>query len=112
MQTGPRTPVLPISPKEVALQKQSQYPNEVFEAFNELIAADFCNGSATVQQQEVTSLIKQKLTAASKSWGSEKDFLNLLNVEEVYESRGWSVSYDKPGFNEVYNVTFEFTAKR
>jgi hypothetical protein len=34
-----------------------------------------------------------------------------LDVEEIFEKNGWSVSYDKPGYCESYDASFEFTAK-
>jgi hypothetical protein len=32
-----------------------------------------------------------------------------LDVEEIYEEAGWQVAYDKPGYNETYEASFEFT---
>lgn len=34
-----------------------------------------------------------------------------LNVEEAYREQGWSVVYDKPGYNETYDASFEFKVK-
>ena len=34
---------------------------------------------------------------------------NWLDVEDVYESAGWKVEYDKPGYNENYEPTFTFS---
>jgi hypothetical protein len=35
-----------------------------------------------------------------------------LNIEPVYAEFGWVVEYDKPGYNESYDATFEFTKQR
>jgi len=37
---------------------------------------------------------------------------NWLDVGKIYENAGWKVEYDRPGFNESYEATFSFTAKR
>ena len=97
----------PIKPSEVTKTKYQILPNEVFEAFNELIAKDYSNGLARVGQQEVVNLIKSKLNISSK----EVYCNNYLDIEEIYEDAGWDVSYDKPGFNESYPASWIFRAK-
>lgn len=85
----------PISPNEVAGLKKSNIPEFVFEAFNELIARDYQRGEATVRQKDVVELIckkKEGLTAQAV------DDSGWLNVEEAYESDGWSVDYDEALF--------------
>lgn len=94
----------PIKPSEVIDKKQELIPDEVIEAFNEMIAANWNGTSSTVSQTEVYALIKKKLG---------KDFpMNYLDVEDIYRKAGWKVNYDKPGYNESYGATFEFSKKR
>lgn len=109
-----------ISPDQVAAQKAKSFPDFVFDAFNELIAANFTTGSATVYQSKVIDLILAKankgLTSADIDDGmglSWNDVLNkgYLNVEEVYREAGWKVTYDKPAYNESYPASFEFRKK-
>ncbi len=103
-----------ISPDQVAAQKAKQFPDFVFNAFNELIASNFSNGRAIVYQNEV---IKRMLEIANN--GGYDSSLNrdlifsrgYLNVEEVYCEAGWSVTYDKPGYNENYKANFLFKKK-
>ena len=97
-----------ISPDQVAQQKSKQFPDAVFDAFNELIAKNFSSGSATVRQDEVTQLICAKLGITSQAAFDA----GYLNVEEVYKEAGWKVSYDRPGYNESYPATFAFSIKK
>ena|SRR3989344_552940 len=98
--------VRPITPGEIAKTKRVSIPDEVFEAFNELIVEHFSGNSATIRQADVVALIEKKgldcKDIFKKGW---------LNVEGVYGKAGWSVTYDKPGYNEIYPATFTFTRK-
>ena len=99
--------VKPIKPSEVAQQKLTDFPDEVIEAFNELIAANYNNGYSQFKQKAVINLMISKgLTLADitdKNW---------LNVDSIYEKAGWKVSYDKPGHSESYDATFMLENKR
>jgi len=103
----PSSKAVPLQPKDVAKTKQAVIPGEVFEAFNELIAASYSSGSATIKQDDVIALVIKKLICTRddifvKHW---------LDVEKVYEQAGWEVYYDKPGHNESYAATFTFSEK-
>jgi len=92
----------PISPKEAQDYKNRNIPSEVIEAFNELISENFNGVSSKVSQKEVVERIKSKL---------KSDFKNsYLDVEPLFEEHGWKVIYDRPGYNETYDATFEFRA--
>jgi len=96
--------VRPIKPSEVAKGKKAVFPDEVLEAFNELITKNFWGGSATIKQEDVVRLmVKKGLTPKAI------DENHWLDVEEVYEDAGWDVEYDKPGYNESYAATFKFS---
>lgn len=101
--------VKPLNPDEAALHKKTVFPSEVFEAFNDLISADLVNGRAHVGQQDVVALIKKKLEANGTVYRWNQDW---LNIEDAYEAEGWRVTYDKPGYNESYDASFEFVQKR
>ena len=93
----------PITPKDVAKQKLDVFPDAVIEAFNEVIAAHYSNGSATITQKEVVERMVAK--------GLKKDNIfdkGWLDVEDVYRKAGWTVKYDKPGYNESYEPIFIF----
>lgn len=99
--------VRPIKPSEVVAKKKKDIPNEVFEAFNELITQNFDGHSATIKQDEVVALIVKKGLKRNAIFNN-----HWLDVEDVYRAGGWNVVYDKPGFNENYEAFFEFTPKR
>lgn len=99
----------PISPDDVSLLKATQIPGEVFAAFNECIARNFRGTGASFTQDEVLAEVKKRLP--------EDQHAHIFNcrwmdVESSYEEMGWSVAYDKPGYNETYAATFTFTKKR
>ena len=105
----------PISPNEVAEIVQNSIPGSVFDAFNECIALDWNGRSATVKQEEVIAKIISKFPPDSEGNPSISRRLifdkKWLNVEEAYRALGWSVKYDKPGYNESYEAFFVFTKK-
>lgn len=99
-------PVKPLSPSEVAKAKIDAIPDGVIEAFNELIAKGFDGKTATVRQDAAVKLICKKMKVRS-----DKVFENdWLDVEPYFRRVGWTVNYDKPGYNENYEATYEFIA--
>lgn len=95
----------PISPAEVAAAKREHIPAVVFEAFNAEIAANFTGGRAKVLQKDVVARLVEG--------GMDRQVIfdkGYLNVEEAYRAEGWRVEYDKPGYNESYDASFEFKA--
>jgi hypothetical protein len=98
----------PIKPGEVADAIRRTIPDEVFEAFNELIAENWCISGATMKQEDVVARIRTKLNTTA----AEMHKRGWLNVEEAYREAGWCVEYDKPGYNESYPATFTFKASR
>lgn len=110
----------PMKPSEVHLYKKDMFPPFVFEAFNQCIAAGFCNGSATVKQDAVIDKIVELAPEGFYESGAEfpiqatrrKIFdAGWLNIEDVYRAEGWKVEYDKPGYNESYGAYFKFKVK-
>ena len=97
----------PIKPSEV-LDGATGMPEPVFEVFNRLIAQYWDGVSAIVSQEVVVQEIMEVLQITRAEVFSR----NLLNVEPSYRRAGWSVEYDKPGFNETYPATFRFSKRR
>lgn len=98
--------VQPIRASEIQSVKNASIPDKVIEAFNELIAKDFNGSSAKVRQGEVVRLIVKKGINQADLYSN-----NWLDVENLYRKNGWNVVYDKPGFNESYEASFEFRKK-
>lgn len=96
----------PIRPDEVVNLKKTTIPDEVIDAFNELIARNFDGNSSTFRLSTVIELIVSK-GLISKEIHSN----HWLDVEPVYREEGWLVEYDGPGYNESYPATFTFKVK-
>jgi hypothetical protein len=96
---------VPISPDDIVEARKVAIPPEVFDAFNELIAENFNDNSATVKQKDVVARIKAKIP------GADVYANHWLDVETLYEENGWSVYYDKPAYCETYDAFFRFTKK-
>jgi len=96
----------PITPGQVASEKLAQLPDLVIVAFNELIARAWDGQRAMVYQEDAVEAILSTGVARTREEIFE---LHLLDVEPVYQAAGWSVTYDKPGFNETYQPYFAFT---
>jgi len=107
----------PITPSQVGAAKATAIPHEVIRAFNELIAANCVNGRSVVKQSDVldrmaTLMRPAGFTDASEAarWRQSIFDVGYLNIEDLYRAAGWSVTYDKPGYNEPhYPATFTFS---
>ena len=99
--------VRPIKPEEVVKAKKTNFPDAVFEAFNEMITENYAGRVATFKQDDVVKLMVQKGLGRNdifkKGW---------LDIEDVYDKAGWEVDYDRPGWNETYDTTFTFRDRR
>jgi hypothetical protein len=112
----------PITPREVVKAKKTIIPEFVLEAFNEMIAKNWADGSSCFKQDDVVDLIKAKWVASGQKvnedeifdshWEDEIFDSHWLDVEDVYRKAGWSVKYDSPAYCETYPATFEFKPRR
>lgn len=94
----------PITPSEVTAGKEATLPDEVISSFNEAISEYWNGTSSIVRQSYIQELIAFRL-GISVNLVIENGY---LDVEEIYRNAGWSVTYDKPAYNESYQATFEF----
>ena len=98
-----------ITPSEAISHKESIIPEEVFDAFNEMIVEKIDgNGSATVMQDDVVERIVSKL-ACNRQEIFDKHW---LDVEKIYRDAGWNVKFDKPAYCETYQAYFKFSRKQ
>ena len=98
------TTVTPISPKDLT----PTIPDVVIEAVNTLLSKHYKVRGTTIKQEDIIQeiiKIKPDLTRATIFDGGYLDF------EAAYEAKGWSVTYDKPGYNETYPASFLFVGK-
>lgn len=73
----------PIRPGEVNRQKLKQFPDAVFESFNELIVENDSNGTSVVDQHEVVKRMVSR--------GLDPDLIykrGWLDIEGVYRKAG------------------------
>lgn len=97
----------PIKPSEVADVKRVTIPGQVFAAFNTCIANKLRGTEAVVPQDEVVAEIMRRIPCDrhdifTRGW---------LDVEDYYRAEGWTVEYDKPGYNESYQASFKFSTR-
>ncbi len=100
--------VKPITPAEAKKIKNTTFPKEVIEGFNEAIAKHLRGNSARFTQDEVVELIMNKGINASRAQLFDNGW---MDVEDTYRELGWKVVYDKPGYCETYPATFTFSIK-
>lgn len=110
----------PIKPKDITKAKLQTIPEEVFEAFNELIVKNFSDGESTVKQGEIINLMIEKLMRIdsndlpdhAKHLKNQIFDNHWLDIEDDYRKVGWVVSYDRPGYCESYEPSWTFTKKK
>lgn len=78
--------IKPVSPTEI----QFELPDDLVTAIN--------------------NQLKKGLVFTIKDLNYEHTF-SCEMVKLVYEQYGWSVEYDRPGYNETYSTSFTFKPK-
>ena len=101
----------PITPAQAEKLKAkaplAKIPEEVFEAFNELLVKHFSGAVTSIRQKDVIALIKKKMCLTNTDLIIENKW---LDIEPFYKKQGWMVRYDKPGYcDQFYEPYFEFT---
>jgi hypothetical protein len=95
----------PIKPSDLIARKKD-FPPEVLEAFNELIAKNFSGRRAEFLMKDAANLIASKMGIPRAQVFKEK----FLDVENIYRAEGWLVTFDNPGYNEDYEAKYKFEA--
>lgn len=101
----------PITPREALKSTATQIPDVVFDVFNEFLSDRVRVGrSVRIGQDEVVAALKVK------GWNQdeidEAFERGHLDVESHYEKAGWSVEYDKRGYNEDGEDSWTFKPRR
>ena len=101
--------VKPITPIEAIDRKN--VPDGVIESFNELIIEKISQGTAEILQEDIIERIISKGLATKEN---RKDILTKrwLDVENIYKKEGWTVTYDRPAYDESYEPSFTFRANK
>ncbi len=103
----PGMSIKPMSPEEVTTYQLESFPPEVIDTVNMLISENFFNGSAVVKQDELLEALQAKGLDRGEIFKR-----GWLNIEGMYRSIGWKVTYDKPGYNESGRACFIFEVKK
>lgn len=98
---------MPMSPDEVVGVKTSNIPEWVFKVWDKLIAHEWNGSSAHILQKDALAALR----AANPGMETDIFATGWLDIEPSYRAAGWSVVYDKPGYNESYNASFTFKKK-
>ena len=107
-----------VSPSDVyTLGKKLQeknIPDEMVEAVNELIVEEKARNInisiITLKQDSIIARYLYKIGRCADDGDARREAYDagVLNFESLFEKVGWSVKYDKPGYNEDYPATFTF----
>jgi hypothetical protein len=101
--------VKPITPDEAFELKKVNIPEYVIEIVNRLIIKNIQCGTkvkvAKIKQCDIVAEILKSHQMVESDIYENK----MLDFEELYREQGWKVVYDKPGYNETYEATFEFS---
>jgi hypothetical protein len=100
--------VKPISPDEIVGLKKTIFPDAVIETWNLVIAKNYIEGSSRFTQDEIMAALVETLKYDRATIFD----LKYLDVEDIYRAEGWSVEYDRPGYNESYAANFTFRKKK
>jgi hypothetical protein len=99
-----------LSPKEVKEGAMQSIPTEVVSVVNSLLKKHWQDGEPIrLKQSLITTGILELKPEATRNDVYDKGWLNF---EPLFEASGWSVFYDKIGFNEQGESAFVFTPKR
>jgi hypothetical protein len=104
-----RKEVQAIKPSDIMDNLDTIIDPAVIQAVNEILKEKFRGDSVTILQKEIVSRaikINPKLTSDILYKNHHLDF------EPIFRKAGWSVRYDKPGYNESYEATFEFRSNK
>jgi hypothetical protein len=102
--------IKPITPDEIMGELENIIPQSIILAVNELLTEKYRGtGDVSIKQKDIIEraiLIDETLTS---NIIFEKKYMDF---EELYKKSGWSVSYDKPAYNENYDAYFIFNKKK
>lgn len=99
--------VEPIKPGDVVAAKKKSLPDVVIETFNELIAKHWSGSSSKFEMHEAKEILMGRLDCSGQYLFDN----GYMDIEDIYRAEGWEVCYDRPGYNESYQATYEFSRK-
>jgi hypothetical protein len=106
--------VKPITPADIAPEKARRLPPAVIEAWNELIAENWDGvSSSSFKRDDAIYRIMDKMSLDSRDYIDRQKVTDMrwLDVETIYESRGWVVELNNHDAVGEIPLTYTFTAK-
>lgn len=102
--------VKPITPDEIVNNLENIIPSSIILAVNQLLIEKYRgNGEVSIKQEDII----ERAISIDESLTSNIIFeKKYMDFEDLYRKSGWSVSYDKPGYNENYDAYFIFNKKK
>ena len=102
--------VKPITPDEIVNNLENIIPSSIILAVNQLLIEKYRgDGEVSVKQKDII----ERAISIDESLTSNIIFeKKYMDFEDLYRKSGWSVSYDKPGYNENYDAYFIFNKKK
>lgn len=100
--------MVPVTPGKVIDEhaKGSFIPQEVVEAVNELLLENGGRGGAVqIMQKAIIERVQQKLPGLTSQEIYKRKYLDF---EKLFQTYGWTVTYDGPAYNESYEPYFMF----
>ena len=88
--------IRPIRPSEVETINIKDIPNEVIESFNELIIKNFRKDKTIIYKEEIIRKILSKFDkdkTITRQKLLDSNWLNISNIEYLYQRYDWNVSY-------------------
>ena len=98
----------PLTPKEASEEKLSIIPSFVFDVFNAFLSTRSEQSSIRIGQNEVVQMLVTLKPGLDRNEVFDKGW---LDIESAYRKAGWNVEFDKPGYCETYEASWEFTRK-
>lgn len=111
--TQESTRVEALSPKEILDGLNDIIPGFIIEAVNNLLKKEFRGGYATILQKDISAEAIRIAATQGKTVTAQQIYdENWMDWEPIFRKAGWKVTYDKPGYNESYDASFEFKPKK
>lgn len=96
-----------LSPNEMIEQWQLALPDEVIEAFNEMLIKHFNGADAKILEKDLLAAVKKK----GVSQQQVEDQRWLQQTRQLYEEQGWKVDHKTPGWDDDFDSYFYFQVK-
>ena len=98
-----------MRPKEVIDNKIHVIHPDIITIVNEFLTKRYNGTLVKIAQDEIVNEFMKR----NKGFKKEKLFADHhLDFELIFESKGWSVNYDQPGYCENYDAYFVFKPKK